>query len=348
MISPSQSTITIRCTDLSKRFGEVQAVDGVNLSLRSGQFMALLGPSGCGKTSTLRLIAGFETPDSGTIEIGGDVVSSPKRFIPPERRSIGMVFQEYALFPHLSVGENIAFGLGRGVDKRARTAEALELVGLPNLEARLPHELSGGQQQRIALARALAPNPALILLDEPFSNLDASLRVQVRSEIRRILRQVEATVVFVTHDQEEALSLADEVAVMMDGAIAQVDAPQRLYRHPTTRAVAEFVGDTNFLQGEARSDVVDCALGQLPLAQNLTGKVDVMLRPEDIQLDRAEDGEVEIIDRQYFGHDQLVHLRLATGQHLQSRMLSSAGDFEPGQRANVKILDHVIAYEASF
>src|SRR5688572_24627525 len=196
----------MRCSNLSKKFGEVHAVEGVNLSLREGHFLALLGPSGCGKTTTLRLLAGFEVPDSGEIIIGEQRVSGPGVFMPPEQRSVGMVFQEYALFPHLTVADNVAYGLPRSVNKKQRVQEVLELVGLTDMLKRMPYELSGGQQQRVALARALAPKPQLVLLDEPFSNLDASLRAQVRAEVRQILRQARATAIFVTHDQEEALS----------------------------------------------------------------------------------------------------------------------------------------------
>lgn len=331
------SKIAIRCQGLSKQFGEVQAVAGVNLSLREGQFLALLGPSGCGKTTTLRLLAGFEVPDSGEVEIGGQVVNAPDRHIPPERRSIGMVFQEYALFPHLTVAANIAFGLPRGSDKKRRVQETLDLVELPTIGDRMPHELSGGQQQRVALARALAPKPALILLDEPFSNLDAGLRVQVRAEVRRILRQAQATAIFVTHDQEEALSLADEVAVMMAGRVVQTDTPQKLYRRPLTREVATFLGDTNFLPGQVESQVVSCVLGRWPVSFPHNGPIEVMVRPEDISLTPHKTGPAEVVDQQYFGHDQLIQVRLTSGLLLRSRLLSSAAEFQPGQRVDLTI-----------
>jgi iron(III) transport system ATP-binding protein len=330
------SKIAIRCQGLAKQFGEVQAVVGLNLALREGQFLALLGPSGCGKTTTLRLLAGFEVPDSGEVEIGGQLVNAPNRYVPPERRSIGMVFQEYALFPHLTVADNIAYGLPRGSDKKQRVQETLNLVGLPTIKDRMPHELSGGQQQRVALARALAPQPALILLDEPFSNLDASLRVQVRAEVRRILRQVQATAIFVTHDQEEALSLADEVAVMMGGRVVQTDTPQKLYRRPINREVATFLGDTNFLPGQVASQVVSCALGQWPVSFLHDGSVEVMVRPEDISLTPHPDGPGEVLEQQYFGHDQLIQVGLE-GLVLKTRLLSSAGDFQPGQRVALTI-----------
>lgn len=338
--------IAISCQGLSKKFGAIQAVVEINLSLREGQFLALLGPSGCGKTTTLRLLAGFEQPDAGEIKIGQQLVSGPGIFTPPEQRSVGMVFQEYALFPHLNVADNVSFGLPKGINKKERVSEALSLVGLTDMGKRMPYELSGGQQQRVALARALAPNPQLVLLDEPFSNLDASLRSQVRTEVRQILRQAQATAIFVTHDQEEALSLADEIAVMIEGRIVQTDTPQKLYRRPINKQVAEFLGNANFLPGQARDRYVTCELGQLPTSAIHTGQVEVLLRSEDIVLIPAESGPAEIIDLEYFGHDQLVKLKLSSGTHLQSRLLGSEGNFYPGQRVELRVRDKVIVYPA--
>jgi iron(III) transport system ATP-binding protein len=342
----SLSSIAIRCTNLSKKFGGVHAVEGVNLSLREGHFLALLGPSGCGKTTTLRLLAGFEVPDNGEIMIGEQRVSGSGVFVPPEQRSVGMVFQEYALFPHLTVADNIAYGLPKGANKKERVQEVLELVGLTEMTKRMPYELSGGQQQRVALARALAPKPHLVLLDEPFSNLDAGLRAQVRAEVRQILRQARATAIFVTHDQEEALSLADEVAVMIGGRIAQTDTPQKLYRRPVNKPVALFLGNAMFLPGEASTGQVTCELGHLPTDQPYTGPVEIMLRPEDLHLSPSETGSAEIIDRDYYGHDQLLTLRLRSGTQLQSRLLGSEGDFYPGQRVEVAVRGKVVIYPA--
>jgi iron(III) transport system ATP-binding protein len=226
----------IVCADVCKSFGAVRAVDRVALRLPPGLLLALLGPSGCGKTTMLRLLAGFETPDAGTIEIGGQRVFGAGINLPPERRRVGMVFQDYALFPHLDVARNIAFGVPRGPDRGRRIVEALRLVGLDGYQERMPHELSGGQQQRVALARALAPRPDLLLLDEPFSNLDAALRAQVRGEVRQILAAADATAIMVTHDQEEALSLADQVAVMQEGTVVQVASPFDLYQRRPPRA----------------------------------------------------------------------------------------------------------------
>lgn len=335
--------IAVRCQELTKNFGRVSAVEGVNLALPQGRFLALLGPSGCGKTTTLRLLAGFELPDRGKIEIGGRLVSAPGLHVPPEGRSVGMVFQEYALFPHLNIADNVAYGIPKGMDKKKRVVEMLELVGLTDLANRMPHELSGGQQQRVALARALAPQPALILLDEPFSNLDAALRQSVREEVRQILRLAGATAIFVTHDQEEALSLADEVAVMIEGTILQSGTPQQIYLRPARREVAEFVGEANFLAGEANSSHVTCVLGDLPLAEAAHGTVEILIRPEMVLLqpDPAGAGCVEHIN--FFGHDQMVQVSLPGGVRLQARTQPRL-DLIPGSHVRVAVEGPVVAY----
>jgi iron(III) transport system ATP-binding protein len=313
-------TYALECIELNKQFGAVSALRDFNLAVRPGQLVALLGPSGCGKTTTLRLIAGFEEPDGGTIRINGQPVAGAGTFVEPEARRVGMVFQDYALFPHLSVADNIAFGLR--TDRRSRQQQVermLALVGLAGLGGRMPYELSGGQQQRVALARALAPEPAIVLLDEPFSNLDTTLRAQVRAEVRQILREAGTTTLFVTHDQEEALSLADEVAVMFDGYLAQAAEPQQLYRRPASKAVAAFVGESNFLPGVAEGMQVRCALGTLALSGAMHGPVEVLIRPEALRLSHAPNGGARITWREFYGHTQRLGVRLADGTALVAR-----------------------------
>lgn len=333
----------LECSNLVKRFGQQVALQNVSLNAAHGQLIALLGPSGCGKTTTLRLIAGFEWPDDGTISIDGRVVAGNGVRIAPEDRSVGMVFQEYALFPHLDVNGNVTFGLrGNPREKQARADELLALVGLEGLGKRIPYELSGGQQQRVALARALAPRPAVLLLDEPFSNLDAALRVQVRSEVRVILKQAGTTCIFVTHDQEEALSLADEVAVMLKGCIAQMASPQALYHHPVSRDVADFVGEANFLTGEAYGEEARSPLGVIPLYEALHGTVDLLLRPEMLRLG-TEGMPAQIEWREFYGHDQRIGVRLQDGTLLVARA-ETFDRYQPGQTVGVSVNAPVIAY----
>jgi len=331
--------VGLRLRGLQKSFGSVRAVDGAELEVRAGGTCALLGPSGCGKTTTLRLIAGLERPDAGEIVVGGRVVSGDDGcFVPAEQRRIGMVFQDYALFPHLDVAGNVGYGLGRKPDP-GRVRDALELVGLSGSEKRPVHELSGGQQQRVALARALAPTPSLVLLDEPFSNLDASLRDRLRQEVSEILRTAGVTALFVTHDQEEAMSIAETVAVMRDGKVEQAGTPEEVYLRPATRWMATFLGDIEVLPGEARNGRCTCELGSLPAGVDVRGTVDILVRPESVAIGfngPASAAPAEVVTRRFFGHDQLIGLRLKSGQVLSSRRLGYPA-WHPGDRVQVWI-----------
>jgi iron(III) transport system ATP-binding protein len=338
--------VRLSLSGIERRYGDVVAVRRLDLSVREGELVALLGPSGCGKTTTLRLIAGFEAPDAGSIEIAGQRVADDRRFTPPERRRVGMVFQDYALFPHLSVGRNVAFGIARERDRQERVADALAQVGLDGLADRMPHQLSGGQQQRVALARALAPRPDLILLDEPFSNLDPHLRAQVRDEMREILRRAGATAVLVTHDQEEALSLADRVAVMFAGQIAQLDAPETIYHCPVDRAVAGFIGEAHFVRGHAQGDRVETSLGSLPLANEAAGAVDVLIRPEAVRVSPVDAGEGVpgmIRSRRFAGRDLLLAIEFGQGQEIDARV-DNLSPYRRGDAVRVSVRGAVVGY----
>jgi iron(III) transport system ATP-binding protein len=331
---------SITCVDLHKSFGDVLAVDGFSLRIEAGDTLALLGPSGCGKTTTLRLIAGFERPDSGTISAGEVTLTGPGVFVPPERRRIGVVFQDYALFPHYDVAGNVAYGLGRGADP-ARVREVLELVGLGGLGDRSVNELSGGQQQRVALARALAPKPEVVLLDEPFSNLDASLRTRVRDEVREILQDQGVTSVFVTHDQEEALSVADTVAVVNEGRVEQVGTPEEVYSRPANRWVAGFLGEIEVLPGVASEGSISCELGTISGHPELEGEVDVLIRPESLAVDKTAPPHhtarsAVVVSRRFYGHDQMLELRLDSGRVVRARRLGFPA-WHPGDRVRVWI-----------
>lgn len=339
-IEPDRAT-TLELSALSKRFGATRVIDDVNLDVREGEFVALLGPSGCGKTTTLRLIAGFEAADSGTINISGRLVSGKGKHLPPEKRRVGMVFQDYALFPHLTVGQNVGYGLPRG--SAIRIAELLTLVGLEGTEKRLPHQLSGGQQQRVALARALAPRPEIILLDEPFSNLDPAIRSRLREEVREILKRAGATAVLVTHDQEEALSLADRIAVMFAGSIAQYASPEELYHRPNSRDVAAFVGDASFLRADAAGTIASTSIGLATLAEKLVGPVDLLLRPEMISVSTSGSPNAEITARRFFGHHQLLILEVANGLHVEARV-DGHSQLRPGDRIHAAIVGPVRAF----
>ncbi len=302
--------------DVSKSFGSVRALDGASLEVAEGEFLALLGPSGCGKTTALRVIAGFEHPDSGAVELGGRPVAGNGSFVPPERRGVGMVFQDYALFPHLDVAHNVGFGLSRDI-RAERVAEVLEFVGLADLSRRRPGQLSGGQQQRVALARALASRPAAVLLDEPWNAIDPLRRGEMRDELAGMLRETGVTVILVTHDREEAFTLGDRIALMREGRVAQVGTPEELYYSPADRWCAEFVGGSNFLR---------------------RGDHDVLVRPEMVGLEADAGGDAEIVGRTFLGHDVLYHVRMADGSTLAAQRPSNER-VDLGARVRVRVHD---------
>ncbi len=327
------------------------AVDGLSFKVDRGHILALLGPSGCGKTTTLRLIAGFESPEAGQVIIAGRTVADgPRAGVPPEERGVGIVFQDYALFPHLTVEDNVGFGL-RGLGRSARRERAREVlgqVGLAALGARYPHELSGGQQQRVAVARALAPAPALLLLDEPFSNLDADLRTQMRDEVERILRVTGTTAVFVTHDQEEAFTIADVVGVLSHGRLEQIDSPEGIYHHPATLFVAEFVGAADFIPGLVTAEGIVTELGVFGNveAREIGEKIKVMIRPDDVTFVPQAEGPAVILRRYFRGSENLYCLGLPSGHRVHSSQPSSAA-FAPGTRVrpDAHVL-HVVTFPA--
>ena len=346
----------LQLTEVSKKYASssISAVDRVNLNLERGELLGLLGPSGCGKTTLLRIVAGFEKISQGRVKIGGNLICDRKQDTPPEKRNTGMVFQDYALFPHLTVAENIAFGLkgkksfGRlsSKDIKRRISEVLDLVGLSGLEKRYPHELSGGQQQRVALARALAPQPALILLDEPLSNLDVQVRYRLREEIRRILKAAGISAIFVTHDREEALAISDKIAVMRNGKIEQIGTPEEIYTRPSSRFVAEFVTQANFITARRegklwKTEIGEVDLNSLLLTQagniDLTDKAEVMLRQEDIIITPDSNASVVVKERQFLGREYRYCLETPSGKRLHARTnISNAVDV--GTSVNLSLI----------
>ncbi len=326
---------------VSKRFGGVVAVDEATLAVERGEFVALLGPSGCGKTTLLRLVAGFEAPDAGAVSVAGETVAGP-RWVPPERRHVAMVFQDYALFPHLTVADNVAFGVSRA-RRRTRVTDVLALVGLAGFERRYPHQLSGGQQQRVALARALAPEPAVVLLDEPWSNIDPLLRSSMRDELAAILRAASATVVLVTHDREEAFSVADRIAVMHAGGIEQTGTPEEVYYRPSSRWSAEFVGASNLLAGRLVDGRVETSFGSFRAAgANGHSDVHVLVRPELLELVPDPAGSGEVVAREFRGHDVFYRVVLDDGTTVCSQRPSTE-DVPLGARVTVRPHDGRVA-----
>lgn len=327
--------VAVQLTDLRRTYSGVNALDGFTLHLEPGEFVALLGPSGCGKTTALRCLAGLEDPDSGTIEVGGRDLTA----VPTNKRDMGMVFQAYSLFPHLTARQNVEFGLElRGQDKatrRARAGDMLDLVGLAAHADKFAHQMSGGQQQRVALARALAIEPQVLLLDEPLSALDAKVRTQLRDEIRRIQTEVGTTTLFVTHDQEEALAVADRVGVMSVGRLEQLAPPAELYNRPRTPFVADFVGTTNRVRAHVTGSTVSVLGGEVPLLEgSASGDVDVLLRPEGIRIEPAppgSPGNARVISASFLGGHGRVIAQTTAGDHLAVQVSNTeVTAFTPG------------------
>ena len=348
----------LRCSGLVKRFGQVEAVSELNLVVEPGRILSLLGPSGCGKTTALRLIAGFEVPDQGEIAVGGQVVSSAGSSVPPEKRRIGMVFQEGALFPHLTTEDNVGYGLRKDGDRSRRIAEALDLVGLSEMRQRMPHEMSGGQQQRVALARALAPNPDVLLMDEPFSNLDAKLREQLQRDVVDILHASGVTTIFVTHDQQAALSVGDDVAVMNQGRLEQTGSPSNVFHHPESKFVAQFIGDVDFIPVRLEGSQLTSELGILHangngkhdslngcegpwhggavLAESSDLRLELMLRPDCIECYEDDKSQAVVVGREFHGAFYLYRVRLASGKEVRC-LLPHIAEFSLGSPVSVKM-----------
>jgi iron(III) transport system ATP-binding protein len=340
----------VRVAAVHKSFGSTAVLRGLDLAVPDGSLVAVLGPSGCGKTTLLRVVAGFERADGGTVTIGDRVVEGPGLHLPPERRRVAVVPQEQALFPHLSVGANVGYGLARSRRRGPRVADMLDLVGLSGYARRMPHQLSGGQQQRVAVARALAPSPSVVLLDEPFSALDANLRASVRGDVRTALRACAATAVLVTHDQAEALSVADLVAVVRAGRVVQTGTPFEVYSRPVDLGVAAFVGDAVVLPGVVEGTLdgrptVRCGLGRLVLAGDPPSRraVRVLVRPEQLDVLPPGHGVPAVVrDRTFYGHDGLLALELAGGERVASRGREPLAG--PGERVGLRVVAPVVCY----
>lgn len=347
-----KTNIALSIENMTLSYGTRTVLEDLSLSLSNGEIGCLLGASGCGKTTVLRAIAGFETPAIGQIIIQGKTVCSAAHFIPPEQRQVGMVFQDYALFPHLNVRDNIAFGLHalNSAEKKSRTSQLLDLVGMHGFEARYPHQLSGGQQQRVALARALAPRPKLLLLDEPFSNLDVELRERLGQEVRSILKQTGTTALLVTHDQHEAFAVADIVGVMDAGRIRQWAVPYDLYHRPIDRFVADFIGEGVFLPAKiVDGNCLEFALGKVcrtdALQYQAGSELEVLIRPDDIQHVDASLTKAIVRNKAFRGAEFLYTLELPTGEKLLS-LVPSHHDHAIGEAIGIEMeLDHLIAFK---
>ena len=326
--------LIIRARSVTKSYGSEVVLSDFNLDIWNGSIVGILGISGSGKTTALRLLAGFDKPDSGIIEMRNKVISSEETFLPPEERNVGMVFQDYALFPHLNVEKNISFGLSRDEIKSGRLEEVLSMCNLEAYRNKFPQELSGGQQQRVSLARALAPKPEVILLDEPFTSLDAHMARDLREEVVSLLRQTETTALIVTHDQEEALSVCDVVSVLENGSVIQSATPQEIYLNPVSQTVANSVGDPNILKGFSVDGRVETSLGTFVTAYN--GALDVSIRPECIELVLDSEGSYVVKECTCYGHDQVVSFQNSKGEVFRARSLPNT-IYEAGDKVNINI-----------
>ena len=326
--------LLIRTRSISKFYDEEQVLSDFNLDVWKGSITGILGSSGSGKTTALRLIAGFDRPDAGIIEMKNEVIVSDEVWLPPEKRNIGMVFQDYALFPHLTVEKNIAFGLGKNDLEKGRLKEVIDMCNLSGLINKFPQELSGGQQQRVALARALAPNPEVVLLDEPFTSLDAQMARVLRDEVVELLKNTETTAIIVTHDQEEALSVCDVVSVLEKGKIIQSSTPQEIYLNPVSKTVANSVGDPNILKGFSIDGRVETSLGTFVSAYE--GALDVSIRPECIELNLDSDGSYVVKECTFYGHDQVISFQNSKGEVFRARSLPNT-IYEAGDKVNIEI-----------
>ena len=326
--------LIIRARSVTKSYGSEIVLSDFNLDIWNGSIVGILGISGSGKTTALRLLAGFDKPDSGIIEMRDKVISSEETFLPPEERNVGMVFQDYALFPHLNVEKNISFGLSRDEIKSGRLEEVLSMCNLEAYRNKFPQELSGGQQQRVSLARALAPKPEVILLDEPFTSLDAHMARDLREEVVSLLKQTETTALIVTHDQEEALSVCDVVSVLENGSVIQSATPQEIYLNPVSQTVANSVGDPNILKGFSVDGRVETSLGTFVTAYN--GALDVSIRPECIELVLDSEGSYVVKECTFYGHDQVVSFQNSKGEVFRARSLPNT-IYEAGDKVNINI-----------
>ncbi|SPP63355.1 ABC transporter ATP-binding protein [Nitrospira lenta] len=351
LYQPASNVLELRTVACAYETGR-PAIRNISFAAREGEILCLLGPSGCGKTTILRAIAGFEPVRSGELFLSGRLVSNANLTVPTEERRVGMVFQEYALFPHLRVADNIAFGLqhlSRG-DRKCQIQEMLTLTGLEGFDRRYPHELSGGQQQRVALARALVQNPVVLLLDEPFSNLDPDMAGRMRQDLHALLRRTKTTTILVTHDHEEAFAMADRIAVLNQGVLEQMDTPELIYHMPASPFVADFVGQADFIQGDIRDGMIHTELGEFPNTLPVVdgAAVTVMIRPDDIHLLPAKGASARIIGRQFRGSENLYTVRLPSGQIVHSSE-GSTSVYQEGTAVELQVLaTHTVVFPAPF